>query len=84
MRKDYKNCVDSGRKSGRGRVVFTLYDLCESFYGGGGVGGGVFQQSRVLIQASILALPVFKMIRPILSLMKCPNKMMKKLILKLL
>ena len=35
MRKDYKNCVDSGRKSGRGRVVFTLYDLCESFYGGG-------------------------------------------------
>ena len=36
MRTDYKNCVDSGRKSGRGRVVFTLYDLCESFYGGGG------------------------------------------------
>ena len=81
MREDYKSCVDSGRKSRRGRVVFTLYDLGESFYGGG---EGVFQQSRVLIQASILALPVFKMIRPILSLMKCPNKMMKKLILKLL
>ena len=42
MRKDYKNCVDSGRKSGKGGVVFTLYDLCESFYGGGGGWGGGF------------------------------------------
>ena len=41
MRKDYKESVDSGRKSGRGRVVFTLYDLCESFY------GGALQQSSV-------------------------------------
>ena len=76
MRTHYKESVDNGRKSGRGRVVFTLYDLCESLL------GGVLQQSRVLIQTSILALPVFKMNRPILSLIKCPNKMMKKLILK--
>ena len=41
MREDYKKSVDRGRKSGRGRVVFTLYDLCESFC------GGVLQQSSV-------------------------------------
>ena len=41
MREDYKESVDRGRKSGRGRVVFTLYDLCESFC------GGVLQQSSV-------------------------------------
>ena len=41
MREDYKESVDRGRKSGRGRVVFTLYDLCESFC------GRVLQQSSV-------------------------------------
>ena len=77
MRTDYKKDVDSGRKSGRGRVVFTFCNLCESLW-------GVLQQSRVLIQALILALPVFKINRLSLSLMKCPKKIMKKLILNLL
>ena len=34
MRTDYKKAVDSGRKSGGGRVVFTFYNLCESLWGG--------------------------------------------------
>ena len=34
MRPDYKKAVDSGRKSGGGRVVFTFYNLRESHQGG--------------------------------------------------
>ena len=61
-------------------------ELSLTFMISASLSGGVLQQSRALnlIQASILALPVFKMNRPILSLIKCPNKIMKKLVLKLL
>ena len=69
MRKDYKKSVDSGRKSGKGRVVFTFYDLREFLWEGSG-GKGFLQQSRVLIQASILAQASVQDESVILSLMK--------------
>lgn len=30
----YRKAVDSGRKSGHGKVVFLYFDLCESIWGG--------------------------------------------------
>ena len=34
IRIKYQQAVNSGRKSGHGRVVFMFFDLCESIWGG--------------------------------------------------
>ena len=79
MRKHYKKSLDSGRKSGRGRVVFTFCDLCESGGRGGGspavesVDTGIDSSSASVQDESADSVTD-----------KCPNKMMKNLILKLL
>ena len=33
IRTDFRKAVDSGKKSGGGRVVFTFYSLCQSLWG---------------------------------------------------
>ena len=34
IRTGYRKAYDNGRKSGGGRIVFTFYELCQSFWGG--------------------------------------------------
>lgn len=34
IRGNFKKAVDSGKKSGGGRIIFTFYDICESIWGG--------------------------------------------------
>ena len=34
IRTSFKKAADAGRKSGDGKVVFMLYDLCENLWGG--------------------------------------------------
>ena len=65
MRTDHKKAVDSGRKSGGGRVVFTFYNLCESLWGG---------SPAVESVSTGLDLQMYRMkLNP--SLTSCPNEM---------
>lgn len=34
IRVKYREAVDTGRRSGQGRVVFVFYELCEEIWGG--------------------------------------------------
>ena len=34
IRTNFKNTVDTGKKSGGGRIIFTFYELCERIWGG--------------------------------------------------
>ena len=34
IRGNFKKAVDSGKKSGGGRIIFTFYDICERIWGG--------------------------------------------------
>ena len=34
IRSKFRAAIDSGRKSGRGRVVFLFFDICQDIWGG--------------------------------------------------